>query len=387
MRALSVALLLFIPASSFGEPEVQPLPPPPVPVRTTPLPPPAPLRETAPLPPPPPPELGSAKPSRSAESDSAPTPAGEERTVEAFGGPAEVEAPAASAGAQEPPAPVSAEGGKKDGKAEVAPAESAEFVKGELSNAGVDRLVVRRSRAILGLGYEQVARTQYAQAYPQLALRFGELTLAVGAPLNFEVFSSAYPKDAAPGQNHVIAFGNAGTLRKADWDEVSEYARVLTYLTYGKKEDRFYLDIGQTHVSTLGHGTIMRRYTPTIDINSTRVSAQVDAYNDHAGFEAMTNDILLWKVVGVLGFVKPLSFLSLDSAIAKSVSLGATVVVDRAAPSTLKFEPEPTCPVANRCAPASWSGSSSNARSTSSSRSWARSRPAVPMCRSTRAIS
>lgn len=354
MRA-ALAALCFLPAVAFGAPAALPPPPevPAAPAGVRPLPPPAPLPESAPAP-----ATEGKGAAAGTASESVPARAGgaeATRTVDAYGGPADVEAPTAAEAAQaaEPPAEAQApeaEGeGEKEGEAKAAAGEPSDFVKGELSSAGVDKLVVKRSRAILGVGYQQIAHTQYAQAYPQLALRFGGVRLAVGAPLNFEVFSSAYPKNAAAGQNHIIAFKNAGALRKQDWDEVSEYARVLTYLTYGKKEDRFYLDIGQTHVSTLGHGTIMRRYAPSIDIDTTRVSAQVDAYNDYGGFEAMTNDVMLWNVVGLLGFVKPLSLLGGESTLAKSLSLGATLAVDRSAPTSLQFQAEPACPFPGRC--------------------------------------
>jgi hypothetical protein len=335
MRALWVALWLFPAVAAQGEPEaLLPLPPPaplaaPTSERPAPLPPPAPL--------------------------SAPTLPGSAPQPAEPGAPADEGAPSAATAGSAKAAP-GTEAGPKEASEEAeeapsapAPSES-DFVKGELSNAGVDRLVVRRSRVIVGLGYDQIGRTQYGQVNPQLALRFGDLLLAVGVPLNIEVFSSAYPKNPAPGENHVIAFKHAGTLRKEDWDEVSEYARVLTYLTLGRKEDHLYVDVGQTHVSTLGHGTIMRRYDPNIDINTTRVSAQVDAYNDYAGFEAMTNDILLWNVVGLLGFVKPLSFLGGESTLARSVSLGATIALDRAAPNSILFQTEPGCPVPGACA-------------------------------------
>jgi hypothetical protein len=385
MRAALAALLL-IPALALGAPEALPPPPalpPAAPARAEPLPPPAPLSETEeesapvgpradsapergePLPPPAPlPETEEESAPVGPRADSAPErgePAAAARTVDAYGGPAQAEAPPAPAEAplapesspskaEERPAAAVPERGKEAAR-KAAAGESSDFVKGELSSAGVGMLVVRRSRAILGVGYQQIDHTQYAQAYPQLALRLGQVNLAVGAPLNFEVYSSAYPKDASAGQNHILGFKNAGALRKEDWDEVSEYARVLTYLTYGKKEDRFYLDIGQTHVSTLGNGTLMRRYAPSIDIHSTRVAAQVDASNDHGGFEAMTNDIMLWNVVGLLGFVKPLSLLGGGGAsvLAKSLSLGATVAVDRSAPTSLQFQPEPACPFPGQC--------------------------------------
>jgi hypothetical protein len=94
------------------------------------------------------------------------------------------------------------------------------------------------------------------------------------------------------------------------------------------------------YAETLGHGEIMRRYSPNIDINTTRVSAEVDAYNDYAGFEALTNDITRWNLVGILGFVKPLAFVS-DDSILRSLSIGATWASDFTAPQALSIQPFP----------------------------------------------
>jgi hypothetical protein len=226
---------------------------------------------------------------------------------------------------------------------------SSDFVKGELSNVGVEQFTSRRNRAIASAGYNYISKVNYLLINPQLGLRFGDLSLGVGAPLNLEMLSFAYPKDPAPNENHIVGFNNLGKVRREDWDEPSEYARVLTYLTYGHKEDRLYIDIGQQHTSTLGHGAIMRRYTPNIDINAGRVGAQLDTYNEYAGFELMTNDVVLWNIMGLLGFVKPLSILGADSMLAKSVSLGATFAIDREAPRALQFREQPNCPVSGQC--------------------------------------
>jgi len=229
--------------------------------------------------------------------------------------------------------------------------ENNEFVKGELTHLGIDRFITKRTRILVSAGYNQIGDTSYVLVYPQFGLKVGDFAVGVGAPLNIEVFSSAYPKDPAPGKNHIIQFANAGTIRKEDWDQPSDWARVLTYLSYGKKEDHFYVDVSQQHASTIGHGAIMRRYNGNIDVNFFREGLQVDAYNDYAGAEIMTNDVMRWSIMSGLVFVKPLSFF-LDSWLARSVSLGVTAAVDREAPLSLQFEPEPSCPVPNGCAKA-----------------------------------
>ena len=288
-----------------------------------------------------------------------PAPAGQEAAATAGApvedlGPAQGAAakPASSGPAQAAatPAEGAAEDEKPGKKAEVE--ENDDFVKGELSSVGMTRMESRSNHVLVAGGYNRIGKAHYVLVRPQVGLAFGDFSLGLGVPLNFEVFNSGYPKDPAPGENHIIGASNAGSLRKEDWDEVADFAQVLTYLTYGRKEDPVYLDIGQRHASTLGHGTIMRRYASNIDVNLTRVGAQLDAHNDYIGAELMTNDIARWNLIGGLAVIKPLSIVGLDSWLARSVSIGVSAVVDRDAPSSLQMMPEPPCPVPGACKPA-----------------------------------
>lgn len=225
-------------------------------------------------------------------------------------------------------------------------ADTSDFVKGELSSVGSDRLVTKNNRIGISAGYNRIGRVHYALVYPQIDLRFGSFRFGLGVPLNLELFNSSYPREPKTAdENHIIGVANIGKLRGEDWDELSEYARPIIYVTYGNKEDHLFVNVGQRYPASLGHGTIMRRYAPNLDINVTRVSAEVDAYNDYAGFEVVTNDIFRWSMVGLIGFVKPLSILGDSSLLGKSLSVGATLVADREAPVGFEYMPEPPCPV------------------------------------------
>jgi hypothetical protein len=208
-----------------------------------------------------------------------------------------------------------------------------DFVKGELSVfLGSDRLTVKRNRIGVSVGFNQIGKVYYALVDPQVDVRLldRKLAIGIGVPLNFEVLNfNDDPNTGAP-----IFTSHAGTFRKEDWQQPSEYARVLNYVTYGRKEDNLYVNVGQVYAQSIGHGAIVRRYAPDIDPNLTRVSAQVDAYNDYAGFEALTNDVVQWNLLSALGFVKPLSWLS-DNLLTKTLSVGGTIATDLTAPRAL----------------------------------------------------
>jgi hypothetical protein len=204
------------------------------------------------------------------------------------------------------------------------------FVKGELSvYLGSDRLSVKRNRVAVSVGPDFFLDRFYALVEPQIDLRFfdAKLGIGLGVPLRIQVFDFG------------TLFSQAGQIRKEDYDTVHDFGRLLKYVNYGKKEDNFYVNIGQRYATSIGHGAIMRRYAPNIDADYPRVSAEVDAYNDYAGFEAFTNDVLEWSVISAIAFVKPFSFFKPQNLLLKTLSIGVTGAMDRLAPTTLIYDP------------------------------------------------
>ena len=260
--------------------------------------------------------------------------------AEPVSAPPPVEVP--DAGAPPPPAPVPAPvpapAPPADAPVAATPgaeamSPSAGFVKGELSvYLGGDRLVVKKNRIGVSAGLDRFGDAFYLLLEPLVDLRFfdGKLGLGVGVPLRLELFS--FDGDASGP----YLFRRAGRFRREDWLRFHDYGRLLKYVTYGRKEDTFYVNVGQRYATTLGHGAIMRRYAPNIDIDYPRVSVEVDAYNKYAGFELMTNDLLEWNMLGGLAFLKPLAFFNDRNVFTRSLSLGVTAAVDITAPQSLQ---------------------------------------------------
>lgn len=217
-------------------------------------------------------------------------------------------------------------GERRDGKPE--------FVKGELSvYLGSDRLTVKNTRIGVSLGADRFEDAYYALVEPLVDLRFldGKLGLGVGAPLRFELVNFA--NNPATGMPYLIE--RIGRFRVEDYDTVHDFGRVLKYVTFGHKEDHLYVSAGQRYASSIGHGAITRRYSPNIDIDYPRASAQVDAYNDYAGFELMTNDLLEWNQLSGIAFLKPLSFFKPQNLLARTFSIGVSGGTDWKAPWAL----------------------------------------------------
>ncbi len=211
-----------------------------------------------------------------------------------------------------------------------APVAPKTFVKGELTNAGSIRLGPRDPFIGARIGALVQDTTFYLSVAPKADLRFLDESLKIGieVPLNIEIYGA---KEAVSAGNADGGFSQAGRLRPGDWDEARDFAKLVRYITYGKKEDKFYLSVGQLHAATLGHGQQMRRYAANVDVNQTRVGLAFDAYYEYGGFEFALADVTQGTLFGALGFIKPLALVS-EHPILRSVSIGASVVTDQDAP-------------------------------------------------------
>jgi hypothetical protein len=158
---------------------------------------------------------------------------------------------------------------------------------------------------------------------PGFGWYFDKWSVALQAPLNLLALQAGARE-----------FGGA-KVRREDWDEISDYARVIRFLTYGRKEERLYFTINTLRPTTIGHGLLMNNYQPNVDVDRSMTGIEFDAYNDYGGFEVFTGNVVAPQdLIAALVFVKPGSLFS-DSMMAKSFSLGVTYAADLDAPVTL----------------------------------------------------
>ena len=200
------------------------------------------------------------------------------------------------------------------------------FIEGELANVGATGITPWENRFGVVIGPERLGPVYYALARPELnytrMIGVRELSMSFAVPLRFEVL------DTRPDER----FKNAGRLRSQDWDQVSDFAQVLRYINFGGKEGHIYLDVNQFKASSIGHGTVVKRYNPNLDLNRRRVSFEFDAFGDYAGFESYLNDITSPNVMGALVFLKPLSLINRKNYFLRSFSIGGTFAADTKAP-------------------------------------------------------
>ncbi len=252
------------------------------------------------------------------------------------------------------------------------------FIKGELSGGDAVRPLGKRSFIGAGAGIAALPSSAgtalnsfFFTIEPQVDLRFPEhhdLKVGLGVPLNFELadtraaFEACVPvarsaRMQAAGQpadqqqqfvdaktaecvsmQQDRATENLGQLRKRDWDEVSDFAKIIRYVTVGGEEQEFYLNVSRLYGQSVGHGTVVRRYNPNLDFDTTRVGITFDGFYQFVGVESMINDVLKPDVFGLLAFVRPLEPLFPDVTALRSLSFGVQATVGRHVPRTLGYE-------------------------------------------------
>ncbi|MFO0749250.1 MAG: hypothetical protein U1F43_26840 [Myxococcota bacterium] len=127
-------------------------------------------------------------------------------------------------------------------------------------------------------------------------------------------------------------------IRSEDYDEVSDFARLLSFVQYGQVGDPLVLRYGELNGVTIGHGSIVNRYFNTIDID--HYQGGVYAFGDTGliGAEGLVNDLFGPDVMVARVFVRPFHMVK-DLALPLSgLKIGLTLGADFAAPTAVAEE-------------------------------------------------
>jgi hypothetical protein len=243
------------------------------------------------------------------------------------------------------------------------------FVKGDLTNFVV-RPMTRRNFIGVGAGVsavpndtDTVLNAFYLTVEPQIDIvnTTYHWRLGLGAPLQFQLIDTRGAFETCVGQGRqarqaggdqatvMVQTGtclseqkdhltqNFGRLRRADWDQASDFARVIRYAVIGAQEQPFYLNVSRLYDQSFGHGTVVRDYNANIDYNTARLGANLDFNRSAVGVQAMANDLVNPDVVGLLAFVRPMRPYS-DDIVLRSLSIGVSYVHGVNLPRVLRYE-------------------------------------------------
>jgi len=117
-----------------------------------------------------------------------------------------------------------------------------------------------------------------------------------------------------------------GSIRSKDWDESYDYFRMIRYIRYGWKGDKFYTRLGTLDGSRLGHGFIMNYYTNEAEYDERKVGLVLDADFGQFGFESITSNLGRLEIIGGRCYVRPLY--ATNYPVIKNLGFGATYVTD-----------------------------------------------------------
>ncbi|MEM9489194.1 MAG: hypothetical protein AAGC55_08615 [Myxococcota bacterium] len=125
-------------------------------------------------------------------------------------------------------------------------------------------------------------------------------------------------------------------FRRQDWDERSEWAGLLRYLTYSRSTatTRAALALGQLGGARLGNGAVIGGYSSALDVDHRRLGAELRIEGQRYGGEGVIDDLVAPRIAGLRGFVAG------DRPIGRW-QLGASLSGDLAAPTAANGSPAP----------------------------------------------
>ena len=183
-----------------------------------------------------------------------------------------------------------------------------------------------------GLMFGQLEEDYFVLVSPRFDLNVGPVGLGLQVPLNLRVIDNDPPNDDDIG----------GLLREEDWDEPSDFLKIIRYVRYGYKHTGLmYARVGEI-AADLGHGTIMGRYLNNVDINTFRLGSQFDVYTEYGGVETVVSDYGSVfggspesRLIGIRAYVKPYAFFGDPESVFNMFAIGFTMASDLNAPRAL----------------------------------------------------
>src|SRR5690606_12927064 len=120
---------------------------------------------------------------------------------------------------------------------------------GDLVYPGTRRLLSRYDHVGVALGGSIIDAGIYVTVAPGMAWYFDfGLAMSLHVPLQLLALDNLI----GIAQGGEVEFGGL-KVRRQDWDEPADFARVIRFLTYGRKEDNLYATINTMRPNTMGH--------------------------------------------------------------------------------------------------------------------------------------
>jgi len=119
-------------------------------------------------------------------------------------------------------------------------------------------------------------------------------------------------------------------VREEDWDEASEIATAIRYLTYRRAADGgwpgFAVAAGALADVRLGHGSLVSGYTSGLDVDRGHLGIQSRAAGDRYGVDAMLDDVVSPRIAAARGRVFSEDGASFGITVAGDLELGTPMI-------------------------------------------------------------
>jgi hypothetical protein len=122
------------------------------------------------------------------------------------------------------------------------------------------------------------------------------------------------------------------TLRMEDWDELSDFGRLVPLVQYGHAGDDLYLRLGELRGLSLGHGTIVFRYHNNVRLNTYHSGLYLRGDWGMIGAEGLVDDILDPSLAVTRIFSRPMADLHALPDVLRKFRVGITAGADIRSP-------------------------------------------------------
>src|SRR5690606_24557081 len=122
-----------------------------------------------------------------------------------------------------------------------------------------------------------------------------------------------------------------------DWDEVSDYFKIIRFVQWSQPGDVFYARIGEFSGTTVGHGTLMNNYLNVIDVGRFQLGIATQVSTAYGGGELVLDNVARPEVFGGRLYARPIAFIDTESYFTRW-SVGTTFLTDVNAPEAIRID-------------------------------------------------
>ena len=173
-----------------------------------------------------------------------------------------------------------------------------------------------------GAGFGKVGEDLFVTLNLSMVISGEDWAIAPRVPLRFCVV------DNAPESSSVI--------RTEDWDEISDFARLVAFAQYGRLGDSFYVRFGEFSGASVGHGTLVNQYYNTLDIDHYQAGIVTALDLGIVGGEILLDNVFDPEVLVARPYARPFHYFSSWPGMFRNLKIGVTVGGDFQAPASLQ---------------------------------------------------